>query len=99
MIAQALTWDTWHRLDDKTRYQGLEFCHYGMAQRWLVVHSQAALERAEATVTKARQREEEAIAKQLFHLQATRFKTPEVAQDALAALAKRWTYHQVESST
>ena len=70
-----------------------------MAQRWLVVHSQAALERAEATVTKARQREEEAIAKQLFHLQAKRFPTPEVAQDALAALAKRWTYHQVESST
>jgi transposase len=99
VIAQALTWDTWHRLDDKTRSQWLEWCHYGMAQRWLVVHAQAALERAEATVTKARQREAAAIEKQLFHLQATRFKTPEVAQDALAALAKRWTYHQVESST
>jgi transposase len=99
VIAQALTWDTWHRLDATTRYQCIELCHYGMAQRWLVVHSQAALERAEATVTKARQREAEAIEKQLFHLQATRFPTPEVAQDALATLAKRWTYHQVESST
>src|SRR5215217_3643218 len=99
VIAQALTWDTWHRLDDKTRYQGIELCHYGMAQRWLVVHAQAALERAEATVTKARQREEEAIETQLFHLQANRFQTPEVAQDALAAVAKRWTYHQVESYT
>jgi transposase len=97
VIAQALTWDTWHHLDDTTRYQGLELCHYGMAQRWLVVYSQAAFERAEATVIKAKQREEEAIAKQLFHLQATRFTTPEVAHDALAALAKRWTYHQVES--
>jgi transposase len=99
VIAQALTWDTWHRLDDKTRYQGIEVCHYGMAQRWLVGHSQAALERAEATVTKARQREAETIEKQLFHLQAQRFKTPEVAQDALVALAKRWTYHQGESYT
>jgi transposase len=99
VIAQALTWDTWHRLDATTRYQCIELCHYGMAQRWLVVHSQAALERAEATVTKARQREAEAIEKQLFHLQATRCPTPEVAQDALATLAKRWTYHQVESST
>jgi transposase len=99
VIAQALTWDAWHRLDDKTRYQCLELCHYGIAQRWLVVHSQAALERAEATIIKAKQREEEAIEKQLFHLQATRFKTPEVAHDALAALAKRWTYHQVESYT
>ena len=70
-----------------------------MAQRWLIVQSEAALERAEATITKARQREEAAITRQLFHLQATRFPTPEVAQDALATLAKRWTYHQVESST
>ena len=99
VIAQALTWDTWHCLDAKTRYQSIELCHYGMAQRWLVVHSQAALERAEAMVTTARQREEAAIAKQLFHLQAQRFKTPQVAQDALVALAQRWTYHQVESST
>ena len=59
---------------------GLELCHYGMAQRWLVVSSQAALERAEASVNKACQRESEAIAKQLFHLQAQRFETPEAAQ-------------------
>ena len=31
-------------------------CHYGMAQRWLVVYSQAARERAEVTVNKAKQR-------------------------------------------
>ena len=70
-----------------------------MAQRWLIVQSDAALERAEAALTKARQREEAAITKPLFHLQATRFQTAEVAQDALAALAKRWRYHQVDSST
>jgi transposase len=99
VVAQALAWDAWHHLDDKTRYQCIELCHYGMAQRWLVVQSEAALERAEATINRARQREEEAIARQLFHLQATRFKTPAVAQEALAALAKRWTYHQVESDT
>ena len=44
------------RIDATTRYQRLELCHYGMAQRWLVVHSQAALARAETTVNKARQR-------------------------------------------
>ena len=48
-------------------------------------------------MNKARQREAEAVEKPLFHLQATRFQTPEVAQEALAALAKRWGYHQVES--
>jgi transposase len=98
VITQVLRWDTWHRLDDTTRYQRIELCHYGMAQRWLVVSSQGALERAEASITKACQREAEAIDKQLFHLQARRFETPEAAQAALAALEKAWKYHQVGSS-
>jgi transposase len=70
-----------------------------MAQRWRIVQSNAALERAEATLTNARQREEAAITQPLFPRQAARFQTAEGAQDALAALAKRWTYHQVDSST
>ena len=98
VIGQALQWDTWQPFDDNTRYQPLALCHYGMAQRWLVVYSQAALERAEATLNKAKQREHEAIKKQLFHLQAQRFGTPPAAQDALCALAKRWRYHRVASS-
>jgi transposase len=97
VIRQALTWDTWHPVDDNLRYQRLELCHDGLAQRWLVVYSQAAFERAAATLKKATQREDEAITKALFHLQAQRFPTPEAAQDALTAVAKRWQYHQVES--
>jgi transposase len=98
MIAQALKRDTWQCLESTTRYQRLELCHYGMAQRWLVVWSQAALERAEASVNKASQREAEAIQKQLFHLQAKRFETAAQAQEALSVLANTWGYHQVESS-
>jgi len=96
VIGQVLRWDTWHRLDETTRYQRIELCHYGMAQRWLVVSSQAALERAKASVNKAQQREAEAIEKQLFHLQAQRFETPEAAQAALVALETSWRYHQGE---
>ena len=98
VITDALRGDTWHRVNDTTRYQRVELCHYGMAQRWLVVSSEAALQRAEATVSKAQQREYEAIEKQLFHLQAQRFETPEAAQAALGTLATSWTYHQVASS-
>jgi transposase len=97
VITQALAVDCWHRLDDHTRDQRLELCHYGMAQRWLVVYSQAADERAVATLNHARQRASEAIHTQLFHLQAKRFATPEAAHEALTALAKGWTYHQVDS--
>ena len=98
VITHALTSDLWQRLDELTRYHGLELCHYGMAQRWLVVSSQAAMERAETSVTKAQQREWDAIEKQRFHLQAQRFETPEAAHAALATLAKSWRYHQVETS-
>src|SRR5438093_3131776 len=96
VITQVLRWDTWHRLDDTTRYQRIELCHYGMAQRWLVVSSQAALERAKASVHKAQQREADAMEKQLFHLQAHSFETPEAAQAALGALETSWRYHQGE---
>jgi transposase len=95
VITQALQWDRWSRLDEMTRYDGLELCHYGMAQRWLVVSSQAAMERAEAHINKAQQREWAAIEKQLLHLHAKRFATPEAAQAALTALTKAWRYHQL----
>jgi Transposase len=90
--------DRWHRLDETTRYDSLELCHYGIAQRWLVVSSQAAMERAEASLTKAQQREWAAIEKQLFHVHAQRFETPEVAQAALTALSKVWRSHRLDTS-
>jgi hypothetical protein len=43
-------------------------------------------------------REAEAIQKQLFHLQAKRFDTPQAAQAALAVLATCWKYHRVVAS-
>jgi transposase len=97
VIRQALEMNRWQRLDEQTCYQSLELCHFGMEQRWLVVQSQSAMERAEASVNKARKRESEAIDKALFHLQARRFESPSQAQEALSALGKKWRYHQVES--
>jgi hypothetical protein len=67
--------------------------HYGMAQRWLVVCSEAAQQRAEKRVSKAQNRELEGIEKQLFHLQAKRFESPQNAQAALEALSRSWRYH------
>jgi transposase len=98
VIRQALELNRWQRLDEQTCYQSLELCHFGMAQRWLVVQSESAMERAEATVNKAWKRESEALEKQLFHLQAKRFETPDQARDALATMAKKWKYHHVASS-
>lgn len=90
VITQARPWDTWPRLDDTMRYQRGELSPYGMAQRWLVVSSAAAGQRTEATRSNARQREAEVIEKQLLHLQAKRFETPQAAQAALDTLAPAW---------
>src|SRR5712671_7072464 len=98
VISQALRWATWQPVDDATRYQRLALCHYGMAQRWLIVSSEAALQRAEKRVSKAQKRELETVQKQLFHLQAKRFETQESAQAALSTLAGAWHYHQVATT-
>jgi transposase len=98
VITQALQWDRWHRLDETPRYDGLELCHYGRAQRWLVVSSPAAMERAEASITKAQQREWAAIETQLLPLHAKRCETPEAAPAARTALATSWRYHQLATS-
>lgn len=63
-----------------------------------MVSSQAALERAEARITPAPQREWDAIEKPLFPLHAPRLETPEVAQAALTALAQVGRSHQRDTS-
>ena len=98
VIRQALREDTWQVLDDTTRYHRLELGHYGMAQRWFVLCSEAAMQRAETSVSKAQKREFEAIKTQRFHLQARRFESQQSAQAALAALSGAWCYHHVAST-
>ena len=97
-MTPALQGDRWPRLDETTRSDGLALGHYGMAQRWLVVASQAARERAEARLTTAQQRAWEAIAKPLVPWHAKRFETPEAAQAARPALAPSWRSPQRAAS-
>lgn len=98
LSTQALRWDRWHRLDEPPRYDSGEWCHYGIAQRWLVVSSPAAMERAEASIPTAQPREWAAIEKPLFHGHAQRFETPEMAPAALMARSKGWRSPQLDTS-
>jgi hypothetical protein len=90
VITQALQGDRGHPVPATTRYPRVAFGHYGMVQRGLVVSSEAALPRAEATGSKAQQRAYEPSCTQRFPLQATRCETPEAAHAALAAVAQSW---------
>jgi len=98
VIEQSLELCTWQVIDDHTRYQRLDLCHYGMEQRWLVVYSERAYQRAGKTLAKAQARESEKVSKQLFHLQARRFDSAESAQDALSRIVKKLSYHKVETT-
>jgi hypothetical protein len=98
VITQARQRDRGHHLDETIGDECRELCHYGMAQRWLVVSSQAAMERAEASLTTTPPRAGEAIATPLGHLHAKRVPTPEAAQAALTALSKAWRSHQLATS-
>jgi hypothetical protein len=50
-----------------------------MTHWWLVVSSEAAVQRTAATISTARHREAEAIEKPRLHWQAQRFETPQAA--------------------
>ena len=97
VMTQALEMETWPDVGAQRRYQRLELCHEGLAQRWLGVFSQAAARRAEATVSPGQQRKDAAIQKQLLHLQAQRFASESLAQEALSRLGKKWPDHQRDS--
>lgn len=98
-IVQAWDANCWQILDDERRYYSVSLSHYGIPQRWLVVYSQSAEQRAEQTVKKAKAKESKKVDKQLFHLQAQRFASESDARMALDHLAHHWKYHRVSEET
>jgi transposase len=98
VIRQALREDPWPALDATTRSHHLALGHYGMAQRWCVLRSEAAVQRAATSLSKAPKRECDAIKTPRFPWQAKRFASPQSAQAAWAALAGSWGYPYVTST-
>ena len=98
VIDQSWAFDRWQPIDTTYSYQRVDLCHYGIEQRWLVIHSAAAAVRAQKTVANAQAREQKKVDKQLFHLQAQRFASEETATAALDKIARTVRYHQVSTS-
>jgi transposase len=95
LISEALAAQTWTTIDDNYQYRVNEVEHMDIKQRWIVVNSKAAGERATKTIGRQADRAKEKLDKELFHLQAQRFTCKEDAHKALAALNKRQKYHQL----
>jgi transposase len=88
---------SWVCLGPGYRYQRVDLTHYGITQRWLVIHSESALKRAKQTLAKAEKRESQKAEKQLFHLQAQRFSSEKEARQALEKISENLTCHQTTS--
>lgn len=95
-IRDALKQDNWETWDEQRKYTCFEVEHYGIRQRWIVVFSEAALNRSENTVEKASIKEKTGIDKDLYHLQAQSFKSETEALDALKKMCNAWKYYVLQ---
>ena len=63
VIEQAWDFEAWDFIDASLAYQRVELSHYGISQRWLVVYSKQAEQRAKKTLHKAQKREQDTVQK------------------------------------
>ena len=69
----------------------------GVKQRWVLVFSKQACERANSTLERKKSREHEEIEKKLWHLGNQLYNCAEDAQKALGVIEKQWKYHKVDT--
>ncbi len=94
LIQETLnTPERWQALTSGYRYHSIKHTHYGINQRWLVIYSDAAYQRADKTVTKAIEKERQRLDKSIFHLKAQRYGCLTDAQRVLNDLRKTVRYH------
>ena len=94
-VKKALESQSWTDLDEKNRYY-LHTCeHFGMKQRWLVIYSQAAADRAQKTLNKHVEKEAEKTRLKLKHLRNEPFKCEGDAHAALKKMNEALKYHQL----
>ncbi len=86
----------WEKIDDKTKLKELAINHYGIKQRWIIVYSQSAHNRAVKSVTKSVNKEAEKAKKDLEKLKKQRFACREDAGAALKKTLKNLRYHRIQ---
>ena len=69
----------------------------GVKQRWVLVFSKQACERANSTLERKKSKEHEEIEKKLWHLGNQLYNCAEDAQKALRVIEKQWKYHKVDT--
>lgn len=92
-ISTAIARNEWCQLNDENRYSVRYLEHYGISQRWIVVFSNKARQRASETLNKAVKKERDTIDSQLWHLSNKPFDCSHDAQQAAIDLINKCRYH------
>ena len=99
IIVDSIKENSWETLDDKNKFVVKCLCHYGILQRWIVVHSDQARDRAKKTLEKAVKKELEATEKKIWHLSNQSFDCANDAEKAMGELIKKCRYHKILQTT
>lgn len=87
----------WQDLGKGYRIYELTSNHGGMAQRWLLVHSDQAYKREKKTLDRRISKEEDALKKALWHLGNDTFSCEKDALKAVKLLQKEYRYHEIKA--
>tara|TARA_B100000749_G_scaffold275934_1_gene262362 strand:+ start:136 stop:1791 length:1656 start_codon:yes stop_codon:yes gene_type:complete len=98
-IVSAIVKDKWCQLNDENRYSVRDIEHYGISQRWVVVFSNKARQRASDTLNKAVKKERDKIESQLWHLSNKPFECPHDAKQAAIDLVNQCRYHLISEQS
>lgn len=98
IIDQALCLcDCWDKINDDYYCQSFQFNYLDFDQRWVVIWSKGAFDRAVSNLVKKSAREKKSIEKKLKSLQKQEFKSEEDALKAFHKIEKKWKFHEVET--
>jgi len=97
LVKSSIEQDEWLLLDNRNKYKTVEVEHYGIAQRWIVVYSSSARERAEKSIKKAIARELETLQKMLRGVGAQVFTCQADAKEAVKRVFKKIKYYKMEA--
>lgn len=89
--------DRWHTINDDYRCQSFQFNHLGIDQRWVVIWSQGAFNRAVSNLEKKAQKENKSIEKKVSFLQKQGFDSKDNAWAALDKMQTNWKFHKLDT--
>lgn len=94
-IDQALKENEWETLDTENRYKSYTLTHYGIEQRWVVVYSESANNRAQKSVQKKINAELANIKSKIREINKQCFGCKKDIMKLLNALIKKCKFHTI----